>query len=142
MSEKKESFVRWQERSIEQLGFVNNLIMGLSTGLFAFQLKIIFDASLPATDNNRWIFELSIVFIFLSLLVGIFVAWNRLRSFRATAQIARSRETNQRESIDENREKTKKLDNLTWFLLSTQSLFFAFGVLALFVFGLLFMNSQ
>jgi hypothetical protein len=37
-SERNDSFVRWQGRTIEQLGFVNNLLIGLAAGILAFQM--------------------------------------------------------------------------------------------------------
>ena len=84
----RESFIRWQGRLIEQLGFVNNLLLGLATGLLAFQTQLAFDNKALLTTAEKCVAVLSIIFVFLSVTFGCYVAYNRLRSFRFTAQIA------------------------------------------------------
>ena len=132
-AEKNASFIRWQGRTIEQLGFVNNLLIGLATGLLIFEGKLSFDKKEILTCVDKWLIVLSVLSIFISLSIGCYVAWNRLRSFRHTTQIARQRETGKRINIDELRALVRKLDNRTWPLLTTQTILFAIGAL-LFVF--------
>jgi len=127
------SFVRWQGRTIEQLGFVNNLLIGLATGMLAFQTKLAFDDKVSFTTVERWLAIPSIILVFFSLAFGCYVAWNRLRSFRATMQTARKRETGQRQSIEELRALSAALDKRTWKLLPVQTALFALGGLLLLV---------
>lgn len=36
----EQSFIRWQKFRIEQLGYVNNLLIFLATGMLAFQVQL------------------------------------------------------------------------------------------------------
>ena len=131
--DKRQSFVRWQGRSITQLGFVNNLLIGLSAGTLAFLTQIAFKDQTALICFDTCLMGLSTVSVFLSLAVGCVLAWNRLGSFRDTAQIARQRETDKRTNIDELRKSTRKRDKCTWWLLGIQTVFFAIGELLLMV---------
>ena len=42
-NDEQQSFIRWQSMRIEQLSFVNNLLIGLATGMLAFQTQLAFD---------------------------------------------------------------------------------------------------
>jgi len=127
------AFVRWQGRTIEQLGVVNNLLIGLATGLLAYETQLAFEVNANfSLCEKSWLIS-SVIFNFLSLIVGCYVAWNRLKSFRITAKIARKRETSDREGIDELRGKTKSLDSVTWFLISTQFIVFLLGISSLLI---------
>jgi hypothetical protein len=131
--DQRQSFARWQGRSITQLGFVNNLLIGLSAGTLTFLTHVAFKDQTELTCFDTWLMVLSAVSAFLSLAVGCVVAWNRLSSFRDTAQIARQREAGERTNIDELRESTKKRDKWTWRLLKIQTVVFAFGEVLLLV---------
>ena len=124
---RRESFVRWQGRTIEQLGFVNNLLIGLATGVLAFQTQLAFNDTVSFTLAERGFLVSSITLVFLSLLFGCYIACNRLCSFRTTEQVARKRETNQREGIERLRYRYRTLDKRTWALLPFQTGLFAFG---------------
>jgi hypothetical protein len=126
-----ESFVRWQGRSIEQLGFLNNLLMGLSIGLLVFQINLIFSREVVLSKAEDLFFIVSLVFCLLSLIFGIYLAWNRLSSFGQTALIARKRETGKREDIEELRKQVKELDNKTWALLKAQMITFGLHIISL-----------
>jgi hypothetical protein len=134
MSENQnESFIRWQDISIHQLGAVNNLFIGLATGLLAFQTQLAFDQEVNLLPWETLIMAASLIFLFLSILVGCYLAWNRLSDFRLTAQIARKREKDQRGDIAELRCKSKYLGNLTWSLIQWQAVLFALGSLVLLI---------
>jgi len=130
---RRKSFVRWQGRAIEQLGFVNNLLIGLATGVLAFQTQLAFDDNVSFALTEKILLVLSIASVFFSLALGCYIAWNRLCSFRITTRIARKRETNQREGIEGMRALSKTLDKRTWTLLPWQTSLFAFGGLLLLV---------
>lgn len=127
----QQSFVRWQGITIKQLSFVNNLLIGLATGMLAFHTQLAFDDKSSVTAVDKWLVVLSIVFLFLSLAIGCYLALNRLCSFRITAQVARKRETDARERIEELRTVARKLDERTWRLLAGQTILFALGGLPL-----------
>ena len=123
----RESFVRWQERSIKQLEFVNNLLIGLAAGLLAFQTQLAFNDKVSLTPVEKLCAIPSMILIYISLAIGCYVAWNRLRCFHATSQIARKRETNRRDNINELRALVKSWDKKTWQLLTWQTILFAVG---------------
>jgi hypothetical protein len=128
---RNESFVRWQGRSIEQLGFVNNLLIGLATGLLAFETQLAFDDKASLIAAEKYIAIASIILVFLSLAFGCFVSLNRLRSFHFTAKIARKREIGKREGIEKLRADVQDLDKDTWKFLKYQTISFALGGLLL-----------
>ena len=130
----KQSFIRWQGRTIEQLGFVNNLLIFLATGMLAFQVQLAI-GEISFTILNKCIIVLSMLLIFISLILGCYLAWNRLLAFRITAQVARKRETGKREGIDDLRDKVKTLDKRTWLLLPAQTVSFGLGALFLVIFA-------
>jgi len=122
-----ESFIRWQGRSLEQMSFVNNLLVALATGLLAFHTRLAFDNSISLLPTERCIAAFSVIFVFLSLVTGCWLACNRLHSFHLTAKVARMRETNKLEGIDGLRARLKKADRCTWCLLTLQTALFAIG---------------
>lgn len=129
----KQSFIRWQGRSIEQLGFVNYLLIFIATGILAFQVQLaVGDESF--TILNRSIIILSMLLICLSLMLGCLLARNRLCAFWKTAQVARKRETGKREGIENLRDKARTLDNRTWWLLRVQTISFVLGAAFLVIF--------
>jgi hypothetical protein len=69
-AEKNASFIRWQGRTIEQLGFVNNLLIGLASGFLLFEGKIPFDKKEILTCGDKGLIILSILSIFISLSFG------------------------------------------------------------------------
>ena len=131
--DKRQSFVRWQGRSITQLGFVNNLLIGLSAGTLAFLTQMAFKDQTALVCCDAWLMAISAVSAFLSLAIGCVLAWNRLCSFRDTAQIARQRETKKKTNIDKLRTSTKERDKCTWLLLKIQAIVFAVGEFSLLV---------
>jgi hypothetical protein len=82
----EERFERWQEHRQEQLGFLNNVLIGLGAGLIGFAM-----GHLPRsgfTAGPRWesvVFGLALSGITLSVAFGLCLAVNRLRSIRMTA---------------------------------------------------------
>lgn len=91
MIDSEGSFVRWQSRRIEQFGVVTNLLLGLATGVLALEMPIAFGEKPPSGAQGA-VVGTSVALLFGSVAVGLIVAWNRLKSFRLTAQIARRRE--------------------------------------------------
>ncbi len=130
---KNESFVRWQGRTVDQLSFVNNLFVGLSTGMLIFLIQFAFSHNGRFVNIEKWLNVCSIVLIFFSLFTGGLLAINRLYSFRLTSEIARNRESNGREGIEEKRSLAKKRDRRTWILLWTQIISFILGGLLLLI---------
>jgi hypothetical protein len=122
-------FVRWQGRTIEHLGFFNNLLITLTFAQLAFQAHLILEPLAQSNTilNHQCLFQLSLISAWLSLVFGLWLAFNRLYDFRYTAKIARLSEKN--EVVDPKlREATAKLGKKTWGLLWLQCLTFFFGM--------------
>ncbi|OGO23860.1 MAG: hypothetical protein A2144_08545 [Chloroflexi bacterium RBG_16_50_9] len=130
--ETRGSFIRWQGITIQQLYFVNNLIIGLSAGILAFQFNIAFNKDVVFNCTSKWLFSFSIAFIFVSLFLGCLTAWNRLDDFRTTEKIARKRgkhDFKDSKEIENLRDKAKQLGKRTWCLLKLQLFFFCVGAI-------------
>jgi len=138
----KQSFIRWQGRTIEQLGFVNNLLIFLATGILAFQVQLAISIrEVFFSILDKYTIVLSTLLIFISLMLGCYLAWNRLLSFRLTAQVARKRETGKKEGIEDLRNKVRTIDKRTWWLLLAQTVSFGLGALLLVIFAIIhFLN--
>lgn len=136
-NDKKEAFIRWQGITIRQLSFVNNLIIGLSTGLLAFQLNLVFSNEAISQIKGGLIFLCSILFVLISLGVGLLTAWNRLKDFRITEKIARNKQKGESGDIEDLRKQSDKLGKKTWILLKLQMAFFGVGALLLLILAII-----
>ena len=120
-----ESFIRWQNILINQLSFVNNLVITLNIGVLGYLINFIQNVTI-LNCFQKFFFWIASVLIICSLSTGLILVINRLDDFKITAKIARKRETNKREGIEEDRKKAKKKRKKTWNLLIWQvSTFFA-----------------
>lgn len=133
-----DSFIRWQSKTMAQFSFVNNLLIGLSSGMLMFELRLFL-------EYGSCSLILSILLYVVSILIGCFIAYNRLCSFRLTERIARIRENDSNKKCLQNlqedcsllRTKTDQLDSRTWFLLPFQIISFVLGVVFIAVFMIL-----
>lgn len=114
--QKNVSFIRWQGKTLEQLGFVNNLFIALASGFLILEAQSIFSKKF-LQPCEALLIGLSVILVFASLIVGGFLAINRLQSFRSTSQIARQRETGQKVFISDLRKQVDNLDSKTWIML-------------------------
>ena len=98
------SFPRLQGRTQTQLAFVNNLLTTLAlavVGLAAYA------STSPSTLKNlgwrRWLLGSALILLTVSLVVGIWLALNRLQALRVSARIARIRQIRDRWKKDHKR---------------------------------------
>lgn len=127
--EPKGSFVRWQAVTIAQLTYAANLLLTFAVATLGFQVALLAGEkfSLPASWQ-KCLFSVSLLLLGTSILFGLWVVVNRLRSFRATMRAARSREHGWVESLAKYRALYKSLDARTWFLFWWQVGTFAAGI--------------
>lgn len=90
----RESSKRWQARTIEQLGYAINLILGLSATTLGFVFSILLYNKITYSQGEKWLLSVSAIFAFLSIMIALICIVNRLQDFRTTAEIARIREDN------------------------------------------------
>lgn len=126
------SFVRWQNIRIEQFGFVNNLFIVLASGFLILEAQSVMNIT-KLLPSEACLIGISAILVFLSLSSGSFLAINRLLAFRKTAQIARKRETHDRNGLDYLRRQTSKIDERSWIFLWFQTGLFALGSILLVV---------
>jgi hypothetical protein len=124
-SKARESFIRWQSITLGHFSAVSNLTLGLSTGLLAFFSNALL-APQSVSGCALALSTLSLGMLALSVAVAVCCAINRLRDFRATAQIARARSKGQ-PVAEESRREVKVLGKLSWRLFWWQLVLFAIG---------------
>lgn len=132
------SYLKWQDIRITQLGYANNLIIALAVALFGFTIKFIQTEDLILSNFQKVLFWIICALIIISVGLGIYVVLNRLEDFKLSAQIARKRETNKRDGIENDRLKSERLGNITWNIFIWQIVTFIVSFLCLF---LLVLNS-
>jgi|SRR5581483_28171 len=120
------SFVRWQSATRKHFTVTSNLVLGLSTGLLAF----VSDKFLVPPRPCYCVLIIGVVALLSltgSIAMALICSINRLRDFRATAQIARKRaENGSGPSAD--RLETKALGRTSWRLFWWQLVLFGIGV--------------
>lgn len=112
-----ERFIRWQAITREQFSRVSNLVLGLATGLVAFQSSAL---AAPLATSPRWLAVIALFLLAGSVASGLWCAWSRLQDFRLTARNARGGDVH----ID-----TTELGERSWLLLKWQLGLFAAGAL-------------
>ena len=118
-------FVRWQQRTQTQLGFVNNTVLALTTASLGFA------ASRESSGWSQCFLWLGIVALVVSLGLALVCAWNRLSDFRETTKLARGKMTP--DEATELRSKNKERGESTWDLLRGQLIAFGIGALLVLV---------
>ena len=126
LQEYSERYIRWQGIRIEQVGFVNNLIIGLASGILLWEGNFLLTAD--PHKPSYYLFIASAFLLFISVALGCLVAWNRLMDFRLTAKVLRSlledppsiQNKKAEANRNEIREEAKRLGETTWQFLPLQ----------------------
>lgn len=123
--EDRESFLRWQGITRDYFSSVSNLVLGLSTGLLAF---LVSGLTSPQPDSRCLLFvgTASVVLLAASVALAVWCAINRLRDFRATTKIARSRWKGEPVNPTDRLE-SQAVGQLSWRLFWWQLVLFGFG---------------
>jgi len=108
------SYLKWQGIRISQLGFTNNLIIALAIATLGFTIDFVQTENLTLSSVQKFLFWIGCSLVLISISLGIFVAINRLEDFKLTANIARKRETEKRDEIENDRIEAKRLGRKTW----------------------------
>ena len=136
-----ERFVRWQQLTIGQLSFTNNLFLGLVLGFIGFLVT----QSGLTFSRCCWIYTIQILTLLglgTSFVTGIILVINRLKDFRKTTQLIKNlkkkfeiehniKNSDNLESvksiISNLKNETDKLGKITWNLLNWQVWTFLIG---------------
>jgi hypothetical protein len=130
--DKRDSFIRWQSTTIEQLTYAVNLILSFSVATLGFQVTILLDEKFKPSHWQKPVFSVSLVILLISVGLGIWCVINRLRDFRATTRVARMREGGKSDAeMAADRALSDSLGKITWKLFWWQIGTFGVGVLFL-----------
>ena len=139
--ETNESYVRWQNIRITQLGFANNLIIGLSIVALGYLMNFVTKTN-TFNSIQKILIWFSCPLLLVSCFLGILLILNRLEDFRITAQIARKRELKEKIDIEILRNEAKEIGKKTWNLFIWQiSTFFAGIVCLTFIISMSFIQK-
>ncbi|GGH18134.1 hypothetical protein FAZ19_11910 [Sphingobacterium alkalisoli] len=130
MTNKNQSFIRWQGRAIEELGKTVNLLLALCLATIGFVVSKFLekDFSFNSCIGKVFILIGSLALLFDTIIL-LLVMLNRLNSFKSTAQIARQRETENRTNIKSLRNEVTQKDKCTWILFKYSIVIFVLGEL-------------
>ncbi|MEQ1813285.1 MAG: hypothetical protein ABL860_02375 [Candidatus Nitrotoga sp.] len=127
----RESFVRWQSRTIEQFGYTLNLILGLSVAALGYGLSLFLNKEFRTEWQNCVLLH-SMLSLLFSVFLGLWCVVNRLRDFRTTTKIALKREDGESDlNLQPLRTLACTLGKRTWHLLWWQIATFLAGILLL-----------
>jgi uncharacterized membrane protein len=118
------SFIRWQGRTIEQMGYAINTLLVSAIATVGFVVNKLLDGKIYCYSRFFMVWGCFLLLIAIFGLILLII--NRLTDFRITTKIARKRETNNTKDLDLDRETSKKLGKRTWNLF-----YFAFAAFSL-----------
>lgn len=132
--DKKDSFVRWQKISIQQLGFTTNLIFTINFALIGFIANKLTDTKFFILCNGKALFTIGFIALSISFILGIIINITRLYDFRLTARTARiSESTRESLALSNLKKKTKSLGKATWIIFLFQLTLFSIGITSLLI---------
>ena len=117
-----ESFIRWQERTISQMGYAINTILVLETATLGFISDKLVNNKFCSCSKNMVVSGATILVISISILLSTILV--RLKDFRLTAHIARSREKGEKTNLGKYRAQSKMLGRRTWILFCLSTVLF------------------
>jgi hypothetical protein len=111
-------FIRWQGYTLEQLGYLNNLLLGIGVAALGFQINLLYEETFQFFGFDKVIYVCSISLLFLSTIFGVWTGFSRLTDFRLTMQVTKTQGVERHET----RGQANKYGRLTWCLFSVQSI--------------------
>lgn len=121
-----DSFIRWQSRTIEQMGYFINTLLAISIATSGYTFSFLLEHCLPS--GIKYFLLIGVLFTLLCITLLLCLTLNRLKDFRITAQIARKREKGKLEDIEGYRKLSKEYSNKSWLLLQCSTYAFMLGV--------------
>jgi hypothetical protein len=114
----------WQNIQITQFGFASNLIFGLATALIVYICEFVQNPDLHLNFIQKVLIWLAGFSSVLSVILGVFVVYNRLKDFRLTTDIVRNKSKKSKEMLVADRLKADNYGSYSWFGLKIQVLSF------------------
>lgn len=126
----RDSYLRWQEVAIEQLGIVINLFLTFAGAIVAFAAKTMMDSNEVLRMPARFLFHGGMPLLLLSITLGLAANCTRALDFRDTRRAARARMNNEA-NHDTFSRTADCYGKWTWNLFFSQTVTFLFGTLSL-----------
>lgn len=132
MKTNEERFIRWQSILRNQLTFLNNLLLAISIGILGYLFTLLNTPTFIITGDQKLFFTLGLFLLFISVMCGIFTAFNRLLDFRATTKKIRKKQLgSKQENLSELTELMELYGKITWFLFYSQIITLSISVFSL-----------
>ena len=112
-----DSFIRWQGRTIEQMGYAINVLLITTIAIIGFVVNQLLKNELCCYHQLLLLGGLSV--LILCFIIILILILNRLLDFRITTQIAKKREKENEDKIrlEKMRDESRLRGRATWFLL-------------------------
>lgn len=122
----RESYLRWQELAITQLGYTINLFLTLGGAAISLALKILMESKSPFPHLARCFFYGGLFLLLFSVAAACLANVTRAFDFRYTRRAARERMKN---GTDNNKfhEKAERYGKWTWGVFYAQAAAFGIG---------------
>lgn len=128
----KERFIRWQSILREHLTNLNSLLLTIAIGMIGFIFSLLTKPDFKPIQCQRFFFTVGLIFIFLSIILGLSTALSRLIDFRTTtSKIKNEINGASPESLDELKELMKLYGKTTWRLFYSQVATLSLGTINL-----------
>lgn len=127
----QESFLRWQDIAIKQLGYTINLMLTLAGAALGFGVKTMMESTTVLPCPARLFFRISLGLLAVSIVSAVGANFTRCHDYRYTRRAARARVKENEQIHDSSAETAEKYGQWTWGFFSLQSIAFASGVLLL-----------
>jgi hypothetical protein len=125
----RDSYLRWQELAITQLGYTINLFFTLAGATLAFGTKILMDSQSAFSGYQHCLFLASFRFLGLSIITALGANVTRALDFRFTRRAARERMKDGQDH-DDLHDKAECLGKWTWGLFYLQTISFGLGIIS------------
>jgi hypothetical protein len=127
----RESFIRWQRFSIEQLGQAINLLLTLAIAELAFAIKLVIDAKAHLPTWAATGFRNSLLVTGAAAVFGVLAILSRIIDFRHTVGAAKARWEGRHTEHQSYQRYAKIFGHSTWILFYAELSSFAVGTWAL-----------
>jgi len=129
---KRKSYLRWTDKALRQMGFVNNLLITLGGAGLAFGVNLLLDEKFKTAPWVMVLLTISLAAVLVSIAFGLWCAFVRLKDYRETRRLARMRwKPKPGENVETQRDLVDLLDERTWPALKIQLWAFFVGVMGM-----------
>lgn len=125
----RESYLRWQELALTQLGYTMNLMLTLAGASLAFAAKTMMESKSILPFPSRFFFHASVVAFAVSVFVAVAANVTRAYDFRCTRRAARERMKDGEDHQDLH-DRAEAFGTCTWIFFDIQATAFAIGATA------------